>query len=307
MSLTALGLLLIAAICHAAWNLLLKTAGEKHIATWLALLVASAGALPLLLTDLQSNEPSLSLRVWPYALSSAVCEAAYYATLATAYRDGDFSLVYPLARGTAPALLMVWSLAWLGETPRLGGLLGIAVVLLGLMVLGGSNVWQKRQGAQHRTHGPLSGERLSLSRSLNSGSIGLSLLVALFISLYSAIDGAAVKHFHPVPYTALIFVLTTILLTPFMLTKYPAALLLAHARRHWLPISSVGILSPVAYGLVLNAYAISPVSYAGAVREVSIVFGALAGWLWLGEEFGAIRTAGALLVFSGIFVIAIFG
>src|SRR5512136_827165 len=113
MSLFALMLLFISAILHASWNLLLKQAGEKYIAIWGALLVSSVCSLPILIFR------SISLSaVWPYLLASAVFETAYLGTLTTAYRDADFSLIYPLARGTAPAFLMMWAILFLGEQLR---------------------------------------------------------------------------------------------------------------------------------------------------------------------------------------------
>jgi drug/metabolite transporter (DMT)-like permease len=85
----------------------------------------------------------------------------------------------------------------------------------------------------------------------------------------------------------------------------PAAL--TDLRRHWLRITAVGVLTILSYMLVLQAYSLSRVSYVGAVREISIVFGALAGWLWLAEPFGATRVAGSALIFAGILVIAVAG
>lgn len=70
---------------------------------------------------------------------------------------------------------------------------------------------------------------------------------------------------------------------------------------------AIGVLMLVAYMLVLVVYGFSSVSYAGAIREISIVFGALAGWLWLKEKFGFVRVAGALVIFSGILIILIAG
>jgi drug/metabolite transporter (DMT)-like permease len=81
--------------------------------------------------------------------------------------------------------------------------------------------------------------------------------------------------------------------------------MLAVWRSHWPRISLIGLLSLAAYTLVLGVYTFAPVSYAGAVREVSIVFAAFAGWRWLGEGFGALRAGGALAIFAGILLIAL--
>src|SRR5690348_2282561 len=110
MPLSALGLLLLAAVLHALWNLFVKRAGEKQIFTWWALVVGVVGFSPLIFFG-----AALPARAWPYILGSAVMEAIYYIALTLAYKLGDFSLVYPLARGAAPALLAVWAALFLGE------------------------------------------------------------------------------------------------------------------------------------------------------------------------------------------------
>lgn len=285
MPLPTLSLLLAAAVCHACWNLLLKRAEDRYIVTWWAILIASILFLPLVF----AFKPAPWL-AWKLALCSGVFEAAYYITLAKAYRHGDFSLVYPMARGTAPALLLLWSVLFLHESLRPGGLAGVAIVLVGLLTLGSSELWRN---ARHATP--------------SAAAVALALTVALFISLYSVIDGAAVRHVNPIAYTGLIFALTTAFVTPAIAVRYDWGAVVAVGRRQWRIAAAIGVVSPLAYMLVLIAYAQGHVSYAGAIREISIVFGALAGWRWLHEEFGAVRTAGALLVFVGILLIATAG
>src|SRR5689334_5963727 len=116
---TALALLLIAAILHASWNFFVKRAKEKQVFTWWGLFIGSLCFIPLLIV----NHP-FPASIWPYVISSALVEAVYYIVLTRAYANGDFSLVYPMARGTAPAFLLVWAVLFLGERPHLMGLLG---------------------------------------------------------------------------------------------------------------------------------------------------------------------------------------
>jgi drug/metabolite transporter (DMT)-like permease len=219
-----------------------------------------------------------------------VVEAAYYATLASAYQKDDFSLVYPIARGTAPAFLTVWAVLFLNERPTTAGVLGLALIIMGL-VINGSSKW------------------LSV-RKMGAGSFaGLATAgaVAVIISIYSVIDGAAVKFVNAIPYTVIIFFLTAVFITPVIWRKHGwRGIRMEGARRGWLA-AGTGILSLLAYMLVLVVYSIAPVSYAGAIREVSIVLGALAGWLWLKEQFGAVRVVGAVLIFLGIILIAVMG
>ncbi len=293
MPLSALGILLIAALLHAGWNLLLKRAREKYVVVWWGLALGSVCFLPVLLLRLP-----IPPAIWPYALLSALVEAAYYAALTAAYQKEDFSLVYPVARGGAPALLALWSILFLKETPSPAGKVGLAVLTLGLMtVAGGSLLPAQRRGWRGfpiRRIGSLTG-------------LCLAALVALIISVYSAIDGAAVKRVDPVAYTALVFVLTSVFALPPILHRFGWAAVRAGGRAHWRLAGSIGCLSLLSYMLVLVTYTFAPVSYAGAIREVSIVFGALAGWLWLKESFGPVRVLGALIIFAGILTILIAG
>lgn len=138
-------------------------------------------------------------------------------------------------------------------------------------------------------------------------AILIALSVAVVISLYSAVDGAAVKRTDPIPYTVLIFATTALLLTPIMLRRYGWNVLIANLRQYWRRVFIIGCLMLSSYILILVAYSLSPVSYVGAIREVSIVFAAIAGWLFLGENLGKIRIVGALIMFVGIIIIATLG
>ncbi len=281
----ALALLLVAALLHAGWNLFVKRAGEKQVFTWWGLVVGSVCFAPLLLMS-----QSFPLRIWPYVIFSALVEGAYYIILTRAYEHGDFSLVYPMARGAAPAFLVVWAVLFLGERPGPAGFVGLALLVLGLVIVGGSTWWSLRKTTALRTSG-----------------IVLALSVALCISIYSAIDGAAVHIVAPLPYTVLVISLSTVFITPVILVRYGGRAAVAEWRANWLRIVIVGILMMLSYMLVLQTYAIAHVSYAGAIREISVVFAAFIGWRWLGEDFGLLRLLGASVIFVGILVIAIGG
>ncbi len=111
----------------------------------------------------------------------------------------------------------------------------------------------------------------------------------------------------PLPYTVAEFIVATIALTPIVLRRYPRAVLRREWQANWPRIVLVGALILLTYALVLLAYSQSHVSYAGAIREVSVIFAALIGWRWLGEPLGTARLAGALLIFGGILIIAAAG
>ena len=194
------------------------------------------------------------------------------------------------ARGAAPAMLALWSFLLLQETPHRAGLFGLIILLVGLLVVGGSAWWKKN---------------VQMAPSL--GSIGLALIVALCISAYSVSDGAAVKFVNPTGYVALEMALTALFVTPLIILRYRWRVVQSEWRSSWPRITLVGLLSNFTYLLVLFAYTMAPVGYAGAIREVSVVFAALAGWLWLDERFGSLRAIGATVIFAGILVIAVAG
>lgn len=283
MPLTALGLLLIAGALHAGWNLLIKRSDQKQVFTWWALAAGVVCFAPLIWLS-----PPLPSRVWPYLAASALVEAAYFMALTWAYQQADFSLVYPLARGMAPALLALWAVLFLHERPTPGGLAGLALLIAGLLVVAGPTGWLRRGVWQ--ANGTLA-----------------ALMTAGCISIYGVIDGAAMRLADPAPYLIALLALTAALTGPAVLARYGRVAVGEEWRVHWRRIILAGVSSMAAYGLVLRAYALAAVSYTGAVREIGIVFAALIGWRWLGEDFGAIRTAGAVLIFLGIVLIAVTG
>ena len=285
MPLTALGLLLAAALMHTTWNLLVKRAKEKQVFIWCSLIVGTIIFSPLLVTS-----PLLLVTTWPYLISSALVEAIYYITLIRAYENGDFSLVYPMARGAAPAFLLIWATFFLGERPRFFGLIGIALLVFGLIIVGGKTWWTLRK-----------------TSGFSKSALALALGVACCISIYTAIDGAAVHHVSPLPYTVLVIALAALFITPAVVKRYGNDAIANEWRANWLRITLVGLFTLLAYMLALKAYTIARVSYAGSVREISVVFAAFVGWRWLGESFGAIRLVGAMFIFAGILVIAFAG
>jgi drug/metabolite transporter (DMT)-like permease len=185
----------------------------------------------------------------------------------------------------------VWSILFLHDNPTPAGILGLVILVGGLMVVGSSAWWSQRQ------------QKIPVQRR----SVLLAGGVALCISIYSVIDGAAVKRFEASTYAAVVFWLTALLIMPFAIWRFGWPAAKSVWQRNYVRITSIGLLSLLAYWLVLNAYAIAPVSYAGAMREMSVVFGALVGWLLLKEGFGAVRAFGSVIIFAGILIVAVAG
>jgi drug/metabolite transporter (DMT)-like permease len=218
-----------------------------------------------------------------------ILEAIYFGLLSFAYNDNDFSLVYPVARGTAPALVAVWTALFLREIPSAGGFIGIFLVVCGLVIIGATSLFQNH------------------TKQPQFRGIAIALSIALIISIYTLVDGFAVKHGPALQYGLSLFILIPVLTTPLIVQHYGFNPMVKAFRAQPGRLILVGILGIVAYLFALFAYSIAPVNYSEAIREVSVVIGAFAGWYFLGEKLGKIRILGAVVIFAGIVMIAIFG
>jgi drug/metabolite transporter (DMT)-like permease len=284
MSLFAIGILLISAVLHTSWNLLIKQAEDKYIVTYWMVTFGGMFALgALFFTGLPPRE------MWIFAVISVLVEVLYFTTLSYAYHDNDFSLVYPVARGAAPAFLTLWSFLFLQEQLTTGGLIGLALIIGGLAIIGIHTLTRA-----HVTHVHFKG-------------VAIALFIALLISIYSAIDGSAVKNGYAIPYVMSMFALVPFVTTPLIFGQYEWSRIKASLVNGPIRVPLAGVLGVLAYLLAVFAFSIAPLSYAGAVREVSVVFGALTGWWLLNERLGLVRVIGALVIFAGIFIIAMCG
>jgi drug/metabolite transporter (DMT)-like permease len=281
---SAIVLLLISAILHTSWNLLIKQSEDKYIVTWW---MVTVGGLFAVMALLFTGLPPRTL--WGFAFLSVCVEATYFIVLSYAYHDNDFSLVYPVARGTAPAFLALWSFLFLHERLTTGGMLGLGMIIGGLIIIGANTLLQS-----HVTHLHLKG-------------VAVALFIALLISIYTTIDGAAVKNGFAVPYVMSMFALVPLPITPFIFREYKWSRIKAALVNQPIRVPLAGILGVLAYLMAVFSFSIAPLSYAGAVREVSVVFGALAGWWFLKERLGGVRVLGAVVIFAGILIIALFG
>ena len=288
MSIIAIALLLSSAVLHALWNLLLKRSDRKYIAMGWQIIIG--GVLAVITLSFIGLPPR---SMWLLAILSAILEAIYFGLLTFAYSDHDFSLVYPIARGAAPALVVIWSALFLSEIPSAGGFLGIALIICGLAIIGATSLFQNGTS--------------SAATKPQFRGIAIALSVAFAISLYTIVDGFAVKRGPALAYGLSLFMLMPIPTIPLIVRHYGLRQL-GDGFRHapWTMIL-VGFIAMVAYIFALLAYSIAPVNYSEAIREVSVVLGAFAGWYFLGEKMGKIRVLGAIAIFAGIIMIAVFG
>jgi drug/metabolite transporter (DMT)-like permease len=284
MPILAVVLLLTSAVLHALWNLILKQSSEKYIAMgWQVIISGIISVVALFFTGLPPRS------MWIFALISMTLEAIYFVLLSFAYSDHDFSLIYPVARGAAPALVVLWSFLFLQEVPSTLGFIGIATIVLGLVIIGATSLFQPHEGKP------------------KFRGIAIALSIALVISIYTLIDGFAVKHGPVMPYGLSMFMLVPVLTTPVIVRHYGRDHFVKAWKDQPVRLILVGFLGVIAYLFALFAYSIAPVNYSEAIREVSVVIGAFAGWQLLGEKLGKTRVLGAAVIFAGIVLIAVFG
>ena len=281
----ALALVLTAAVVHSCWNALTKSARDQFAFLCLAVAVASVLFLPVTLWSLPSG--GVPAAAWPYVIATVVLHALYFYALGRSYRSGEFSLVYPVARGLGVALVPVVAALLLDERPSTVGALGIALVVVGIVAL----QWIGRS-------------RSAASAGARFGpGTGWALLTGLTIAAYALVDKAGVSRLHPVPYIGLMFVGSLLLLVPAALAD--RARFQREWATNWRAILVASVMTLTAYLLVLFAFRLSKTGYVVAARETSIVISVLIGRFWFGERRLAARLAGAALVLAGVVCLAL--
>ena len=283
-----------AAVLHVTWNILLKSAGDPLRAAAVGMATAAAVVCPIALVAwLVIGRPAIPNETLVLSVVSGALEAVYFAFLAAAYRRGDLSLVYPLARGSAPLLAVAIGVVVLNE--RLGsvGFVGVAALLIGLLAL-------QRPWRYIRASGRESG-----------GAAGFALLTGVTIATYSAVDRVGVRGTEPWIYAALIWASCTVFLWAYVWVY--------RRRTHVAPGDATafsatragigGLLTLAAYLLILVAFTVAPLTAVAPLRESAIVLASGWGALRLGEaadRADAVRRIGSAgLVVVGALLLAL--
>lgn len=273
------GAVLLAAVLHAAWNALAHAIDDQLAGFALIGVGVTLGALVMVLAS-----PAPAPASWPFLGASVVLHVAYNLLLMRCYRLGEFSQVYPLARGTSPWLVAVGAALFLGEdlsAVRLAGVLVISVGL-GMLVLVG--------GVPTRAARP---------------ALAAALLTGVAIAAYTTVDGAGVRSAGTVAgYTGWLFLLQGPVL-PLLAVATRRGALWRQLRPHLLRGLGGGALSLAAYGLVLGAQTRGALAPIAALRETSVIVGAVIGAVLFGERFGRWRIAATVLVAVGVVLIAL--
>ena len=300
----ALTLLLVAATLHATWNLCAKRAGGGLPFVWLVGALICAGYVPVLVVFFLWKNPALPTGALWWIVGSGVLKTSYSLFLQRGYRHGDFSLIYPLARGTGPLLSMLAAVLILGERPSALTLAGGTVIVASIFWLTGGfeKVGRVILNAPPRAANPATP---STAPAPFLGSVGYGVISGVFIASYTIWDrhGVASLAIAPLLWDAGTALTQLVLLTPFAVRRWPEVVADWRTKKHW--AFGVAVLSPVAYVLVLIAMSFTPVSTVAPAREVSIVIGAFFGAKLLKEADGRRRLWAAAVMALGVAALAL--
>jgi drug/metabolite transporter (DMT)-like permease len=276
----ALALALGAAVLHALWNVLLAGSRDSVAATGALLLFGA-----LLLAPAALVGGGVSSSAVPFVAASAALELAYFVLLARAYRGGELGVVYPVARGLAPVLVLGAAVLGLGKGVSILAAVGVVLVAAGVLLLGLSSVGPERRHMRD-AGGPH-------SRDLVHG-----LAIGVTIAGYTLVDSEGLDHADPLPYLFLIAAVCAVAYNGALVLSGRGPELRAALDGRALGTAAATVAS---YAMVLAALQLAPAAPVAAVRESSIVIAALMAWLFLGEER---RLGGAAVVAAGVALIA---
>lgn len=270
MTLTVFAILLFAALLHASWNAIVKAGTDKLYSA-----ISVSGSAAMIALVLLPFSPQPAMASWPYLVISCALQVVYTVLVARTYQFSDMSQTYPLMRGTAPLLVALVSVLVLGDP--LSGLAwcGIGVVCLSILTMALAGRMQSRKG------------------------IWLALINACFIAGYTLVDGTGVR----LSETALGYTLWTFFMNGFCLLCWAMVARRRQAshylRLHWKKGLLGGVGTMGSYGLALWAMTQAPLAVVAALRETSILFGALIAFLLLKEKVAGLRILAALGIAGG--------
>jgi len=292
MPLSALALVIAAALLHALWNIVAKKAGGNHHFALLSVLFTVVLWAPVALAfGAVSEAQRWGTGEWLVLAASALLHVLYFTVLLTGYRKADLTVVYPVARGSGPLLASLGALVVLGEPLTLLGGVGVLAVCGGVfLIAGGPRIVRAGAGAPGHAQA-LAGVRWGAA-------------TGLLIAAYTVVDGYAVKVLLIGP--VLVDYVGNVLRVPLLLPgalRDPAGFRAA-CRGQWRHAAVIAVMGPLAYVLVLYAVQLAPLSHVAPAREVSMLFAALIGGRLLGEGDRGWRIVGACCIGAGVIALA---
>jgi len=298
----ALAAIAIAAVLHATWNILLKTAGDPLRTATIGVVAASAVLVPLAVVAwLATGRPDLPPAAWAVGIVSGVVETAYFVFLAAAYRRGDLSVVYPIARGSAPVLAVVVGVTILGERLAPVAWVGVGLLVAGLLVV--QRPWQLIGRGGSGAGG---------ARRAAPAGAGFALLTGAMIATYSSLDRVGVQLAPAWLYAAVLWPVcgAGLLVVAVLRPRIRGGVYAPPDVPLDVPRAVLGgLLTFTAYGFVLAALARAPLAIVAPLRESAVLLTSTWGGVRLGEGASrreiSLRIAGSLLVLGGAVVLAV--
>ena len=284
----AISLLLFSALAHASWNLLTRRSGNPEIFTWWVCVSSVVLLAPLAAWLFGQYPPNRA--AWPYVGATGLLHTLYFVSLARAYKYGELSFIYPLARGTGLVLIPVLGTTVLGEYVSPQALLGTGIILFGLLSV------SRKRGTPNL---------MNVNLRISNPGFRYAILTGIAIASYSIVDKNGVEHMTPFLYMYMSMAISSAGLFFFIVkgnrfTDFKTELLI-----HRKAIVITGCLQFTSYTLVLSALTLSPVSYVGPFREIGVVLGVLLGWAFLKERPHRVRVMGSVLIALGAITIAV--
>jgi drug/metabolite transporter (DMT)-like permease len=270
---SALALALAAAVVHATWNMLIARARDPQSATAVGGVIGAILFLPAAIATWRVAPAAL-----PFAAASALIHVAYFSFLARGYALGELSAVYPLARGTAPVLVLAGAALFLGESPSAVQAAGVLAVGAGVLMVRG------------------------FARDADRRAELLGLLVGVTIAAYTVVDKGGVEHAAALPYLLLLEGPSALIYLGMVGRSRGRAALAAELT----PLTVVaGLGMTGAYALVLGALQLGPAAGVAATRETSILIATAFGATVLHERVTRTRALGAGAIVAGVAAVAL--
>lgn len=271
-------IVLLAALLNAGWNSAIKIGGDRISVMAITTLIGSGISLCALPWVTMPAPES-----WGWLALSVAIHTVYHLVLPIAYRHGDLGQVYPIARGSAPLLVVIGGVVLAGEWPGNGALLGVVVLSGGVLALG----WWGR------AHPPGASRR----------PVGYALLTGLLIAAYTVVDAMGARAAASAVGFAVLVTLLDGIATALVVLRWKGAQVLKMDRKTWLLCALAGTMQMGAYWIVVWALARAPMGAVSALRETSVLFVALISAFVLKEGLSVRRLVSAAVVFAGIVVI----
>jgi len=292
-SITTIILVISTSVLHVIWNLNLKSSSIKDLYMGLALFAGVLLFSPLGI--ISSFYVDMSLKMWGFVFGTTILHLVYFMSLAYSYKDNDFSVAYPVARGVGITLTPLLSIFILSERPTLLGTLAIIAIIFGayfIFFMPGSRIFSVN----------------SFREIFFRRQVLTAFIAAITTAMYHVWDKQALSSEgmfpFPVFYMYLMGVGMSIVVIPLMIKKYSRTEIFAFGRQNFFSICVTGILLYSVYGTILTMMTFVPLSYLAPTREVGIVISIIAGIFFFKEKLNFYKGLGIILILFGVFTMS---